>query len=249
MIAGCDNNLSWSFKMFLRWVYFQLFIRWHFDGYWVPGRSGYRLMRFLGVPKKKIYIGSYSADAELFVNGPALAMREKRIVYIGRYIALKNVTRFIEAFLSVPKEVREGWVLETYGCGPEGERFPKDPAVCVHPFAQSEELAGVYQRARWFALPSLWDHWGLVVHEAALSGCGLLLSTEVGAREDFLEEGVNGYSFSPTNVQQMREALVQAMKMTDADLERVQSRSLELAAATSTKCFAKSFLDFAGLGE
>ena len=63
-------------------------------------------------------------------------------------------------------------------------------------------------------MPSLEEHWGLVVHEAALSGCALLLSNRVGAKEDFLEEGVNGLSFDPYSVEDMAEKFAEAMTRT-----------------------------------
>ena len=112
------------------------------------------------------------------------------------------------------------WSLELYGSGPLKEELNQtikqsnNQTIHLHDFLQPEELAAKYREARIFCLPSLEEHWGLVVHEAALSGCALLLSNRVGAKEDFLEEGVNGLSFDPYDVNDMAEKFAEAMTRT-----------------------------------
>ena len=97
------------------------------------------------------------------------------------------------AFISANMDRK--WILEMCGCGPQKDLIPKDPNVEVHDFVQPEELSQIYRRARGFVLASKEEHWGLVVHEAALSGCVLLLSNRVGAKLDLLAG--NGFDFNP----------------------------------------------------
>jgi glycosyltransferase involved in cell wall biosynthesis len=59
-------------------------------------------------------------------------------------------------------------------------------AIEMHPFAGADEVARLMRETRFLILPSIEDHWGVVVHEAALSGCGLILSRGVGSRLDLL---------------------------------------------------------------
>ena len=121
---------------------------------------------------------------------------------------------------SVFAKVAGGWELELYGSGPlrdelnrtiEQSEQSNNRTIHLHDFLQPEELAAKYREARIFCLPSLEEHWGLVVHEAALSGCALLLSNRVGAAEDLLEEGVNGLSFDPFDVDDMSAKFAEAM--------------------------------------
>ena len=244
VIAGADNNFLPTFKTFLKMLQFRLLYKNKYDGFWVPKKSGYKLMRFYGVPDEKIFTDSYSADASLFVNGPSLVERRKRILYVGRFIPLKNVHRLCSAFLSVDSNIRDGWSLELYGCGPLKNSYPKDKSIVIHDFVQPEQLASVYQSARVFVLPSEWDHWGFVLHEAALSGCVILASRRCGASLDFIENGVNGYVFSPFSTSQMKKALVNVMTMDDEQLARAQQKSLELAHQVSLQAFVDSVKKF-----
>ena len=57
---------------------FRLLYRHKYDTFFVPGKSGVRLLRFYGVPRCKIFTGLYAADDSLFFNGAPLAKRGKR---------------------------------------------------------------------------------------------------------------------------------------------------------------------------
>lgn len=242
VIAGCDNDFVLSFKGILNAIRFRLVLRNKYDGFWVPGKAGHRLMRFYGAPMERVYSASYSADGTIFRDGGPLENREKRILFVGQFVDRKNVLMLCEAFLKA--NVGNDWALELCGCGVLRDRLPNHPNIVIHDFVQPEALAAIYRKARIFCLPSKEEHWGLVVHEAALSGCVLLLSNRIGAAADFLEEGVNGFSFTPFSIGQMTAAMKKAMSLSDCELKAARTKSLELAAHISTAAFASAVREF-----
>ena len=214
VICFVDNNFIFSLREIVKAIRFRLFFRRHYDGFIVPGRSGRRLLRFYGVPDDKIREGLYAADETLFTPGLPLEERPRKIIYVGQFCERKNVKRMVKAFLNAGVG---GWELELYGSGPLKDELvqtlqnSKVQTIHIHDFLQPEELAAKYREARIFCLPSVEEHWGLVVHEAALSGCALLLSDRVGAVDDFLEEGVNGLAFDSHDLGDMTAKFVEAM--------------------------------------
>jgi glycosyltransferase involved in cell wall biosynthesis len=102
------------------------------------------------------------------------------------------------------------------------------PAVSIHPFQQLHELSEIYRASRFLVLPSHEDHWGVVVHEAARSGCGLLLSNNVGARDDLANE-VNSFCFPPRQPEALAAAILRAASLDDGRLRGVYHESLALA--------------------
>ena len=237
VIVAIDNNYVLSLKEVIKSIVVRLFYRRLYDGFWVPAASGCKLMRFYGIPEAKTFTGLYSADGSLFGNGLALTERERRILYVGQFIDRKNVLNLCDAFLMAKVGVNAGWKLELCGCGVLKSSLPNHPSIIIHDFVQPERLSDIYKRARVFVLPSKEEHWGLVVHEAALSGCALLLSNRVGSLDDFLKENVNGFSFSPFSITQMVSVLSKAMNMSDEQLAIAQQTSLMLAQKISTKTF------------
>lgn len=247
VIAMIDHNLKLSLKEVARAVRFRLFLRHRFFGFFVPGRSGVRLLRFYGVDRERIATGMYSADASLFAKGRPLQERDRRIIYVGQFIERKNVLRMVSAFRKANGCRNGNWSLHLYGSGPLQGRLEgmSDDCVKVHSFVQPEQLAGLYQEARAFCLPSLEEHWGLVVHEAALSGCVLLLSKAVGAAEDLLCDS-NGISFSPTCEGEMVEAFRNVMEMSDDAFAKAYESSLRMAKAASVEKFVNGVQSLIG---
>ncbi len=248
-VAMCDNNFMFSFKECLKALRFRLFLRGKYDRYFVPGASGVKLLRFYGVPAERIATGMYSADPSLFRDGVPLPERERKMIYVGQFIERKNVRRLVQAFAKA--NVKRDWTLDMYGSGPLKEELLSltdkigNGCIGVHDFLQPEDLAAKYREARIFCLPSLWEHWGLVVHEAALSGCVLLLGNKTGAADDLL--GIeNGFSFNPYDTADMTCAIDAAMRMDDGQLLEAQRCSIAKAAKIGLGSFANSVMGMVG---
>lgn len=238
VVGMVDNNYDihglkgWVWEI-LKAIRFWLLLRRKYDAFLVPGKSGRRILRFWGAKDEQIFEGLYAADETLFTPGPPIAERPKKIIYVGQLCERKNVKRLVTAFESLKVRKFEGlkvndWVLEMYGCGPLKDdllKLSNSQTFKLSNFMQPEELAAKYREARIFILPSLEEHWGLVVHEAALSGCVLLLSNRVGAADDLLTDGVNGYSFDPFDVDDIADKMARAM---------AEAETLDVAAAQKT---------------
>jgi glycosyltransferase involved in cell wall biosynthesis len=186
------------------------------------------------MPDEKIFEGMYGADPQLFFNGPPLANRPKRIIFVGQYIERKGCVPLARAFAAVAHRL-PGWELCMYGSGPLQSAIPPHPQIKVHGFVQPEQLGALYRDARIFALPSRSEAWGLVVHEAALSGCQLLLSDAIGAAPDFATADNSG-TFSPGDEEAMASAMVRLVQ--SADLGAAQAASVSAAASHGPSVFA-----------
>lgn len=238
VIAMCDNNLNFSFKELIKAIRFRLFLRFKYDGFFVPGRSGVKLMRFYGVKSDKVHIGMYSADASIFNDeGVNICDRAKKIIFVGQLCARKNPLRLCEAFRA-SGAAKKGWSLEFYGAGPLREAIPRSDGIFVYDFTQPEQLAEKYRDSRVFCLPSLREHWGLVVHEAALSGCILLLSDVIGAKEDFVGT-YNGISFPANNTNALMKALEHVLSLSKVEMKRASAESVALGRTISLASFVK----------
>ncbi len=74
-------------------------------------------------------------------------------------------------------------------------------------FRQVDEIREFYAGAGAFVHPALEEPWGLVINEAMASGLPILSSKNVGAAEELLQVGVNGFSFDPTSVEELAAVL------------------------------------------
>lgn len=215
---------------------FRLCHRNKFDAIVVPGRQGERLMRYFGVPASRVRHGMYAADETIFSAGPPLINRPKEFLFVGQFIQRKNVLGLAHAFVQFAKNHKD-WNLRLIGSGVLREKIPDHPQIIIEDFVQPENLAKHFHKARYLVLPSRREAWGLVVHEAALCGCALLLSDRVGASDD-LSTDLNTISFRVGSEGNIVDALCEAAKRNNDWLARAESESIRLASRISPQRFA-----------
>ncbi len=216
----------------------QLMHRRQFDSIFVPGASGARLARRWGYAPSETAMGLYGADPALFNGGLALSERPKTFLFVGQFIDRKNVVGLAEAFVDIADQI-PGWTLSLCGSGPQADQIPKHPRLSVHGFVQPPQLAEMLRNVRCLVLPSRKEHWGLVVHEAALSGCALALSDTVGAADD-LARAENAVLFRPGDNAAMSRALAEIAAWDAARCVQAESTSRRLAAGFGPGPFAAS---------
>ncbi len=236
-----------SLKQFIRKWRFRLLIAPFFDKVFVVGAGGKKhFIDYYGLSPERVFTGLYGSDPKLFFNGPPLKERSKRFIYVGHYDANKNVLAMCAAFEQAVARLGEsgaGWTLDVYGGGElEGELKKRESEhVHIHGFIQAEQLGVLYRDARGFVLGSFSDKWGVVVHEAAASGCLLLLSTAVGAHYDFARPE-NSALFNPASVEEFQQGFEKLMTMPEEKLEAAQALSVQLAQGFSPEIFAQSLM-------
>jgi glycosyltransferase involved in cell wall biosynthesis len=75
-------------------------------------------------------------------------------------------------------------------------------------FRQLEELPRFFAHAGCFVHPALEEPWGLVINEAMACGLPILSSRNVGAAEELVVDGVNGWLFNATDMKEIRDCLL-----------------------------------------
>jgi len=241
VIAMVDNRWRGDLRQWLAPIIFNTRYRNWFKAAIVPGKSARRFVRYLGIPDDAIYDGLYGGNPYVFDPGIPLHERPKRFLFVGRFEDRKGLVDLATAWRDVQPQL-PGWELHTVGEGPLRSTLESLPSVVIQPFKQLNEIAAIYQDSRFLILPSLEDHWGVVVHEAARSGCGLLLSKNVGARED-LANAVNSFVFPARNPAALADAISRAAHLGEAQLRSVYHESLALSYRFGPRLFAQAVVD------
>jgi glycosyltransferase involved in cell wall biosynthesis len=224
VISLIDNSWKNNPRQWIGAIIYRLFYQKRFDAVWVPGNSGHQLCKFLGTPENKIYQGLYGASADIFQSGIQLSLRPKQFLFVGQLIPRKGIDLLVDAFNKFYQEFSD-WSLMVIGQGPL-ESTLKHPGIVTQGFQQPPQIAKIMQRSRYLILPSYEEHWGLVVHEAALSGCGLLLSDQVGSAWDLATQE-NGSMFKSGSSHELYMAMKRFASLTTEELNLVYKVSIE----------------------
>lgn len=182
-----DNRWRGDLRQLLGKVYFQAVLRNAFDFAWVPGASAASLCAYLGVPRSRIVTGLYGSDGSLFVPPVDVGSRPHRIGFVGQHIRRKGLDVLLQAFRQFSSTV-PGYELHLYGDGELRGMAESIPGVRCHPFSDPEQIAAAMRTFRTFVMPSRDDNWPLALHEAALSGCTLVATSDVGNTPELITE-------------------------------------------------------------
>lgn len=225
VVVVVDNSFKFDLRQVVGALYYRLFLRNIFDGCFVPGREGQKLMNFLGHPKKHIYTGNYGAYSKIYHDTRPINERKNEFLYVGSLNTRKSIDLLTEAFQRY-KEMGGKWDLRILGDG-ELKYLAEDCGAIVEGFKQPNEVASRMNEAKVFILASRMDHWGTVVCEAAACGMLLMTSPKVGSSVDIIRQGVNGIELDTLSA----EAIVKAMFY----FEQQSDESLDLGSDVSKK--------------
>ena len=231
-----QNNL----KFILGSFYFKLKYKKLFHFAFIPGNAQMKTARKLGFSFKNILAGFYTCEDVFRLQQKALS-ESRELWCIARYIPVKNINFLCETFLSIPPNERSGWKLNMAGTGELFSSRIENEAIVHHGFIQPKELSEKLANASAFVLPSLYEPWGVVVHEMASLGKPLLLSTHVGASHDLLEEGKNGFSFDPNSSSELKKILLEIFHSTQNELQIMGKKSSEIALKFSSDYWVNQF--------
>jgi glycosyltransferase involved in cell wall biosynthesis len=235
-----DNSFKKNIRQFLGRLYFRFFLSKNFNAVWVPGKSGRKFMLNNGVNDKCIYDGLYGSDEQIFMPVSSPETREKVIIFAGRLVFEKGIIELMDAFKSLSDDYNN-WRLEIYGNGPLLETIIPTERIKVSKFVSAKELAKRMGEVKIFCLPSHSDHWPLVINEAALAGCGLLISDAVGNSSEFCSTQ-NSKIFKTKDVKMLRSAMAELIEKTEMEPELVVKCSTSLGSKFDRSYFPSQFI-------
>jgi len=226
-------------------------------------------MSALGLPVERIFTGYDVVDNNFFCVG-AKRIREDAAMYrqnlglpdnfflaSARFlrsdagiVRVKNLHRLIDAYARYLTKVGgHGWGLVILG---DGELRAELEAqidvlklrgqVILPGFRQYPDLPTFYGLASAFILASLKDTWGLVVNEAMASGLPVLVSERCGCADDLIDEGVNGYTFDPCDIEALAN-LMMKISSDECDRAAMGRASQMIISRWTPETFAKHLLN------
>jgi len=220
IILWCETNkYGYRLNYPLKETYKRWFVK-NCTGYIVPGKASYEYLLSLGAAVEKIWVAPNAVDNDYFSQTCNKYIETKEtfkeskgypktlILYVGRLIDRKGIFVLLKAFQILSQEQSDLGLL-LIGSG-EGKKQYKDfcktnniKNVFFEGFVHQEELPAYYAMADVFVLPSYSEPWGLVLNEAMACKLPVISSNIVGAAEDLIINGKNGYIFNVGDIHKL----------------------------------------------
>ncbi len=220
-----------------------------FSHAWVTGEKQEQYAKKLGFSAEKIRKGFYTCDKKHYdavydnFRNKSAPRNEKKLIYVGRYYAFKGLPELWSAFVELHQEEKfKDWELWCFGTGTLVS--PVHSAIKHFGFVQPSQLADYLDGSGIFVIPSRFEPWGVVLHEFTCLGYPVVVSDKVGARELFVNEGINGFIFEANNLHSLRNALREMMELSTEKRIAMGKESRKLSAQLSPTHWAKTAVGF-----
>ncbi len=218
------------------------------DAVWLPGERQAVFARKLGFKQHVILRGLYSCDQpeieaahiERLTEGRALS---RSFLFIGRFVPEKGIRTLANAYQAYRQAHPAPWPLVCCGRGPMKSELEGKPGVRVEGFVQPRQMNELLSNAGCLVLPSKFEPWGVVVHEAASAGLPILASERAGSVVHLVQPGYNGFIFNSEDAGGLAAAMSRISDMSKMQLDQMSRASNELSRQFSPKRWADTLLD------
>lgn len=235
-------DTQWQNTMKMRLGSFWMRWKWrkHYNAVWVPGERQARLARAMGFAEAEIATGFYVADLQgIEIQNKDRDSKPWIIGCVARLVHEKGFPESIEELVPLLNQ-NPHWEIHIWGTGPLKEQMPKHQQIQYQGFAQPERLKKIWKEWDVFILASRYEPWGVAVHEAAGAGLPLIVSDAVGAGDDFVVPGVNGWIIPNGDFSALGNFLRQADGMSQDDRKRAREVSLGKAGLINHRQWCKT---------
>jgi glycosyltransferase involved in cell wall biosynthesis len=233
--VGCgDNQWRGNLRQQVAAATAPFHLKKFYDAMFVPGERQAVWAGHMGFKADRIWRGSLTCDVASF----AAAGKERdfdrpgsspAFLFAGRLSQEKGIATLAEAyeayaasFAAAPDQLLDKpWDCLVAGTGPL-ENLLTHPGFVKLGFVQPEALPQLFAQASCFVLPSLYEPWGVALHEAAAAGLPIVCTSECGASVHLVQDNYNGFIVDPGNASQLQAAM---MRMSRLTLQRRQQMS------------------------
>jgi glycosyltransferase involved in cell wall biosynthesis len=243
----CMDNQWWGTpKQWLGLATSRLLIRPTFDAAFVGADRGVEFARRFGFRNERIIRGLYTCDHGRFAavaRARGDAAPDPSFLFVGRLVTTKGVDVLAEAYDRYRKMVDDPWPLRVSGTGDRERELAGLPGVEMLGFVQPDALPDVVGRAGCLVLPSRFEPWGVVVHEAAAAGLPVVCTSVCGSASRLVLDGYNGRVVEPGDPRALARVLVRISTSSDPERRAMGAASSILAAQFTPDRWARLLLD------
>jgi glycosyltransferase involved in cell wall biosynthesis len=208
----------------------------YFTNLWGSGYRQYEFGRKLGYNHNNIALGYYTCDYSLFSQCKN-NYSAKNILFVGRFVKEKGIDNLIVTFNSI-KRIFPDWTLTLIGTGIISNEYDLDN-IHVKPFVNSESLVKEFENASFFCLPSIYEPWGVVLHEAAAAGLPIICTPDCGSSDYYVKTDYNGYI-----IKDLKDTLLRMLSKSTKDFALMGANSRRLSCFNTPDIWASTVNSF-----
>lgn len=217
----------------------------------VNGESGRRYLVSQGFDSARIHSFPYTHVPGKFETVPLNREREGsalQLLSVGELSERKGILPFLEQLcVWCQRNATRMVKFRLIGSGPLEEaartlNLPPNLTLEVSGYQDYDRVSFEMGCSDLLIFPTLADEWGMVVNESLAAGLPVLGSRYSQAAEELLKDGVNGWIFDPTDINDVQEILNAVLALPLASLDDMRIRCRESIAERTPQWAASKMI-------
>lgn len=239
VVMGMDNHWKGTLKQRLASLLSFWLIQPYFTDIWIPGSPQYKFARQLGFKDDHIHKGLYFADAKLF-KAEVKPKKRNELLFVGRLVDHKGIPQLFKLLEQLIADNQLHLDVHFVGNGPLAKDIPKHRRIRHTSFVAPKDLSVMFQNTGFFILPSTYEAWGVVVHEALLSGTPVISTHQCGAAINFVTHQSNGFLFDARAFDQLLDIFETIQEMTDEQYKTMSEQAIASAEQITVETWSQT---------
>ena len=189
-----ERTLTVLHRMIRRLVYSKA------GAYIFASLGGKKLYESYGVEAEQCFQSHLCIDNEAFRTPSSAVEKQYDFIFCGRIEEVKNPLFALSVASEAAKKLNRKVSILYVGSGSQLEMVKTEALsrtdlveARFHDHAAQDELPALYQSARIFLFPTLWDPWGVVANEACAAGVPTIVSPVAGVAGELILNNENGF--------------------------------------------------------
>jgi len=221
------------------------------DAFFVAGERQAIFAHKLGFKQGRILRGLYSCDHEkfaaIYIERKKLISEPRSFVFVGRFSPEKGLDVLVDAYRRYRNNTLEPWPLKCYGAGSLQTLIDGVEGIECKGFCQPDDLPKKFLQANCLIVPSTFEPWALVVHEATAAGMSVIASNAVGASVHLIQDSYNGYIVETDDADELAQAMLHYASLNQNERSIMGENSYRLSLQFTPKRWASTLVTKAKL--
>lgn len=206
-----DNQWRGTLKQWAGVVTASLYVRAFYDAIFIPGERQALWARRMGFRDDQIWHGCFSCDhskfADAHIRRSVAGKSPPSFLIVGRLSTEKGIDILLRAYSEYRESSGDPWPLMIAGTGPMAAAAEDRDGIILKGFVQPRDLPALFESAGALVVPSTFEPWALVIHEAGAAGVPVICTAECGASVHLVQDGYSGYIVETGNSNSLSRAL------------------------------------------
>lgn len=216
------------------------------EAIFVAGERQTVFAKKMGFSQRKILQGLLSCDHEKFASiyfeRKKQQLDRRSFLFVGRFVSEKGLKILVDAYKRYRQQAADPWPLKCYGAGPLQCMLEGISGIECMGFYQPDDLPKEFMEGNCLILPSIFEAWALVVHEATAAGLAVIASDAVGAAVHLIQDDYNGYIVETGSPEELAQAMLNYSALSPAARRIMSENSYLMSLQFTPRRWAETVL-------